>query len=116
MIKIANLLNSYFKTQSDLNDLNKTAPQLTITNQNQLSSIGTSPDEVKSILDTLKTGKAVGTDNINNFILKTCASEISYHLSNLFSLSLSTSKVPKLWKEANVTPVFKKDDPNDCKI
>ena len=33
----------------------------------------------------------------------------------LFNLSLSLSKVPKAWKEANVTPVFKKDDSTDCK-
>ena len=45
----------------------------------------------------------------------TCASELSYPLSNPFNLSFSTSKVPKIWKEANVTPVFKKDDPTDCK-
>ena len=80
-----------------------------------MSSIGTSSDEVKSILDTLKTGKAAGPDNINNYILKTCASELLYPLSILFSLSLSTSRVHKLWKEANITPIFKKDDPTDCK-
>ena len=32
----ANLLNSYFKTQSDLNDSNKTVPQITISNQNMV--------------------------------------------------------------------------------
>ena len=40
---------------------------------------------------------------------------ISYPLSTLLNLSLSSSKVPQAWKEANVTPVFKKDDPSDCK-
>ena len=37
-----------------------------------------------------------------------CSSELSYPLSKLLNLSLSLSKVPKAWKEANVTPVFKK--------
>ena len=41
---------------------------------------------------------------------------LSYPLSTLFNLSLSSSKVPQAWKEANVTPVFKKDDPSDCEI
>ena len=36
-------------------------------------------------------------------------------MSALFNLSLSSSKVPQTWKGANVTPVFKKDDPSDCK-
>ena len=111
----ANLLNAYFKTQSDLNDTNKEVPHINITNHNRLSTIQTTPDEVKSIIDTLKTGKAAGPDNINNYILKTCARELSYPLSNLFNFSFSTSKVPKIWKQANVTPVFKKDDPTDCK-
>ena len=43
------------------------------------------------------------------------SSELSHPLSKLLNLSLSLSKVPKAWKEANVTPVFKKDDPTDCK-
>ena len=111
----ANLLNAYFKTQSDLNDTNKEVPHINITNHNRLSTIQTTPDEVKSIIDTLKTGKAAGPDNINNYILRTCARELSYPLSNLFNFSFSTSKVPKIWKQANVTPVFKKDDPTDCK-
>ena len=111
----ANLLNAYFKTQSDLNDANKEIPHINITNHNRLSTLETTPDEVKSIIDTLKTGKAAGPDNINTYILKTCARELSYPLSNLFNFTFSTSKVPKIWKQANVTPVFKKDDPTDCK-
>ena len=31
---------------------------------------------------------------------------------NLFNFSLSKGKVPSLWKQANVTPVFKKNDPS----
>ena len=73
----------------------------------------TSPDEVKSVLETLKIGKASGPDYINNYVLKMCAAELSEPLSKLFNYSLSQSKVPKIWKEANVTPVFKKDDPSD---
>ena len=92
----ANLLNAYFKTQSDLNEANKEVPHIDITNHNRLSTIETTPDEVKSIIDTLKTGKAAGPDNINNYILKTCARELSYPLSNLFNFSFSTSKVPKI--------------------
>ena len=111
----ANLLNSYFKTQSDLNDAGKELPHIIQSNPNNLTQLVTNPTEVKSILETLQTGKASGPDNINNYVLKTCSSELSHPLSNLFNLSLSLSKVPKAWKEANVTPVFKKDDPTDCK-
>ena len=40
---------------------------------------------------------------------------LSYHLSSSFNLSLYSSKVHQAWREANVAPVFKKDDPSDCK-
>ena len=39
-----------------------------------------------------------------------CAVELSEPLSKLFNCSLSQAKVPIICKEANVTPVFKKDD------
>ena len=109
------MLNSYFKAQSDLNDAGKELPHIIQSNPNNLTQLVTNPTEVKSILETLQTGKASGPDNINNYVLKTCSSELSHPLSKLFNLSLSLSKVPKAWKEANVTPVFKKDDPTDCK-
>ena len=102
----AYLLNSYFKTQSDLNDAGKELPHIIQSKTNNLTQLVTNPTEVKSILETLQTGKASGPDNINNYVLKTCSSELSYPLSKLFDLSLSLSKVPKAWKEANVTPVF----------
>ena len=49
-------------------------------------------------------------------MLKMCAAELSEALSKLFNYSLNQSKVPEIWKEANVTPVFKKDDPSYYKL
>ena len=105
----------HFKTQSDLNDTGKEIPHITQSNPNNLTQLQTSPMEVKSILETLQTGKASGPDNINNYVLKSYSSVLSYPLSTLFNLSLSSNKVPQAWKEVNVTPLFKKDDPSDCK-
>ena len=104
------MLNSYFKTQSDLNDAGKELPHIIQPNPNNLTQLVTNPTEVKSVLESLQTGKASGPDNINNYVLKTCSSELSHPFSKLFYLSLSLSKVPKSWNEANVTPVIKKDD------
>ena len=83
----ANLLNSYFKTQSDLNDAGKELPHSIQSNPNNLTQLVTNPTEVKSILKTLQTGKGSGTDNIYNYVLKTCSSELSYPLSKLFNFS-----------------------------
>ena len=64
------------------------------------------------ILKSLKLGKAAGPDSINIRILKELSFPISFPLCDLFNFSLSSGKVPSIWKEANVTPIFKKDDPS----
>ena len=48
----------HFKKQSDLNDTGKEIPHITQSNPNNLTQLQTSPLEVKSILETLQTGKA----------------------------------------------------------
>ena len=56
-------------------------------------------DEVKTDLQSLKTGKASGPDLINTRILEHLL--LSYPLANLFNQSLSSGHVPLLWKRAN---------------
>ena len=58
----AKLLNSYFKTHHCLNDDGKILPQVNKINANNLSVIITSPDAVKSVLETLKVSKASEPD------------------------------------------------------
>ena len=79
---------------------------------NNLNSISTSPSEVASTLKSLQLGKVTGPDAINNRILKELATPLSFPLSDLFNFSLATGKVSQMWKEANVTPIFKKEDPS----
>ena len=61
----------------------------------------------------LKTGKAAGPDSIDNRLLKELSGPLSTPLTDLFNFSLATGKVPSLWKQAHVTPMFKKNDPSD---
>ena len=79
--------------------------------ENNLNSISTSPLEVESILKSLQLGIATGPDAINYRYLRELASPLSLPLSDLFNYSLSTGKVPLIWKEANMNPIFKKEDP-----
>ena len=66
----ANILNDFFIAQTILDDQNTTIPDRVTQNITFLDGISITPDEVKSVLQTLKLGKSSGPDTINNRILK----------------------------------------------
>ena len=108
----ANNLNDFFVAQTILDDQNTTIPDKVIQNNTFLDDISITPDEVKSVLQTLKLGKSSGPDTINNRILKELAIPLSHPLCDLFKFSLTKCVCPNSWKEANVSPLFKNDDPS----
>ena len=63
-------------------------------------------------LKNLNEHKAFGTDKVSNAVLKNCAPSFAKPLKLIFDKSLATGEVPKEWREANVTPIFKKG----CKL
>ena len=73
-----------------------------------------SPSTVEVLL--LQLNADVSNLDILNFdsrLLQNSAKVISHSLSILFTLSLSTNKVPKDWKFAKITPIYKgKGDKN----
>ena len=50
-----------------------------------------------------------GPDGISPKFIKLADNSLVKPLTKLFNLSLSSGKVPKLWKQANVVPLHKKD-------
>ena len=70
-------------------------------------------NEVDDILKILDTSKATGPDKISPSFLKEVESVIKAPLCKLFNLSLQKCIFPTDWKNANVTPVFKKNRPSD---
>ena len=108
----ANLLNSYFVEQTVLDEHLANLPEPDDINDPTLNNTVFSPTEVKDILYSLKLGKATGQDNINNRILKEAALPLANPLCDLFNYSMSKSICPNIWKEANVSPIYKKDDPS----
>ena len=106
-------INDYFTEQSSLDDSGANLPADLNIPDFSLNSIYITANEVESVLKALQTGKASGPDAINNIILKELTKPLSSPLSDLFKASLIKGQVPALWKQANVTPIHKKNDPSD---
>ena len=63
---------------------------------------------VRNLLLKSNVNKSAGPDNIHAAFLKNTAFESAPILTHLFKQSLRNGIVPVSWKQANVTPVYKK--------
>ena len=70
-------------------------------------------EEVLKKLKKLKPEKSSGPDGMHPLILNKCADSIAHPLSMIFTKSYKEGRVPTDWKEANITPIFKKGNRND---
>ena len=107
----AKVFNDFFASQSDLDDSGHTLNEQ-ISDDNSINTLDNIvlTKEVHDVLKSLNTTKSSGPDLISPKMLKMGADELAYPLSKLFNLSLQESKFPIHWKEANVTPVHKKEN------
>ena len=110
----ADELNNYFAMQTLLDESHAVLPDLNMP-ENQLCDIELNETDVEDVLSILNNNKASGPDLINPRLLKEASTELKYPLCRLFNFSLSIGVFPTEWKKANVTPVFKNNNPNDVK-
>ena len=109
----ATLFNDFFSQQSTVDDHNKNPPPTTDPPIATLSNIHITPQDVIDALSKVDPSKACGPDLISPRLLKEASHELSVPLSTFFNFLLLKSYLPKDWKEANCTPIFKKADPSD---
>ena len=74
----------------------------------EMDDIQISTQGIEKLLLNLKPHKAAGPDNIRPIVLKELHKEIAPILQKLFTVSLSSGRLPDIWKHANVAPVYKK--------
>ena len=70
-------------------------------------------DEVLKKLKRLKPEKSSGPDGMHPLVLHRCADSLAIPLSMIFNKSYEEGRVPMDWKDANVSPIFKKGNRND---
>ena len=78
-----------------------------------MPQIKVSVDGVLKLLEELNTQKAPGPDGLTPKILKECAKNVAPLLQQIFQRSLDTGDLPDDWKQANVSPIFKKGNRSD---
>jgi hypothetical protein len=66
---------------------------------------------VRSYQRTIKPFKSSGPDNIPCRILRDFAYELSEPFATIFNASLASGSVPKIWKDSDIIPIPKKQQP-----
>ena len=114
----ANHLNDYFCSVFTVENLDNVPQPKQVyqgDEQESLSKVWISADDVKNRLEKLRTDKSSGVDEIHPMLLRELRDEIAQPLAELFKASLETGVVPEDWRSANITSLFKKGRRCDSK-
>ena len=106
----ASIFNNFFTSQCTplLND--SELPALTFHTNSRISVFEITVNEINDIIAGLNANKAHGPDDISVQMIKLCGQHLCVPLKIIFDNILETGIFPHQWKEANVTPVHKKND------
>ncbi len=107
----SNILNRFFSsvfTDEDLENI----PSFPSRSNSSLKEIIFTPDLVVKKLQNLNSSKTPGLDGFHPRVLKEAASELAVPLSIIFQKSFDEASLPQIWKDASVTPIFKKGKKN----
>ncbi|CAF1100150.1 unnamed protein product, partial [Brachionus calyciflorus] len=109
LFQVASILNDHFKSVFN-KEISEPLPSFDLK-----SDVECDPDvegliTKEKILEKLKEldpNKAIGPDKIHGEVLKNCMEAFSSPILYIFKESYRTGELPKLWKLANVTPLYK---------
>jgi hypothetical protein len=115
LIQEGNILNRRKEYFADL--YNPSSGQKTKTNKPILDgSNDITMAEVTTAIKSLKSGKAVGVDEIRPEMLKSLVSGGIRWLTRIFRLVWKTGKAPANWQTGVLVPIFKKGDQRVFKL
>ena len=113
--QIAQVLNEYFSSVFTTENISSLSVPFTNVDGNKSDHLGqlcVTPEIKAKKTTKMKDNKSHGVDGIPPKLLKEIVEQISTRLANLFNLSMEEGIVPSEWKEANITPLFKKESRN----
>ena len=113
--QMAEVLNEYFSSVFTTEDISSLTVPFTKFEGNISEHFGqlfVTPEMIANKIKKIKDNKSPGVDGIPPKLLKEIVEQISTPLAKLVNLSLEEEIVPSEWKEANITPLFKKRSRN----
>ena len=108
----ATAFNDFFLEASTLDDSNAELPDDVMIFDAGLGTVDVTLKDVCDQLSCLDTSKSYGPDNISPRFLKEGGIMLAESLCRLYKMSLRLSKVPNLWKLANIVPIHKTESQN----
>ena len=105
----AEILNEQFQSVFTKENLNN-CPNKGNSPYQTMSDIKINCKGVTKLLKNQNIHKATGPDSIPSFILKSAADQLAPILTDIFQTSINTGEVPQEWGDANIVPLFKKDE------
>ena len=112
MNTLAEKINQSFQqVTQDFEALDETdnTPQYAVVTEKYVISV----HEVMRSLQRLNTNKAVGPDQLPNWLLKECAVTLSPPVCSIWNASIREGQVPKAWKYGDIRPLPKVSPPTD---
>ena len=104
----AELLNLFFQSVFTLEDDGPMPDFEGYDFESEINNIDIDKDMVKKLLSNLNVNKASGPDGIPPSVLSTAADELCLPITILFKKSLDSGTIPRDWKMAHVSPIYKK--------
>ena len=71
-------------------------------------------EEVVKIMKNQQPKRSCGIDTIDNNVVKTCHQELGIPMTQIINKSIMEGKVPQLYKQARIIPLYKKGAANTC--
>ena len=78
-----------------------------------MPDISISAGGIDKLLVCLNSHKAAGPDKFKPIVLQTLHKGLAPILQLIFQRSIDTGKIPDIWKEANVSPIYKKGEESE---
>ena len=79
----------------------------------KMPDISIAAEGIDKLLKGLSPHKAAGPDKFKPIVLQTLHKKLAPILQLIFQRSIDTGKIPDIWKEANVSSIYKKGEKSD---